>query len=157
MQTLILVSFSIFLVSYVWASHPEVKKVNFSGVEYSCHPVNTPQYCPRRSFDVPMNVMISLERQSCLDLIEKLSPNLKDEIKKCFLNPRLMQFHEDLQLYDVKISCLKENLKTCIEYDLACNDPPCGDLGNFIKELRKRGLQQFDQADGEAACNLLIQ
>ena len=157
MQKFMLILSSILLISQVWAAHPDVKYINVSGVEYSCHQTSAPQYCPRRVYDVPLGITISLERLSCLDSIKNTDPKLKEQIQECFLNAKLKKFFEDLQLYDVKISCIKENLKACSEYSLTCSDPPCGDLGNFIKELKKRRLLGFDRTDGEDSCNSLLQ
>lgn len=140
-----------------WAGHPDIKYLTISNVEYSCHPVDSPQYCPSIYHDVPLSVRISFERLNCLDSIDKANPNIKAQIKECFLNSRLQKFYEDLQLYDVKTSCLKENLKACSSYDLTCADAPCGDLGSFIKELKKRNLNGFEKADGDEACNSLLQ
>lgn len=157
MRKCVLILSSILFISQLWAAHPDVKYINISGAEYSCHATSVPQYCPRKVYDVPLGIKISLDRLSCLDSIKNAGPSLKEQIREWFLSAKLKKFFEDLQLYDVKASCLKENLKACSEYDLTCSDPPCGDLGNFIKELKKRSFAEFNKADGEDACNSLIQ
>lgn len=157
MQKTILNFLLFVLVIPAWAAHPDVKYVDFSGVKHSCHPASTTEYCPRLVYDVPLGIRISLGRSNCLDSIEKNSSTLKEQIRECFLDSILKKFYVDLQLYDVKASCLKRNLEDCKKYELSCGSPPCGELGNFIKEVKNRGLTGFEKVDGEEACNSLVQ
>ncbi len=155
MKNLTYLFLSLLISSLAWGVHPEVKRLNISGTEYTCRPTNSSIYCPRKNFDIAMSTMITIERLNCLESLNSAEAT-KEQIKVCFLGPRIQKFFNDLQIYDVKSSCLKENLKDCYSYDMTCGNPPCGDLGNFIQELKKRGISIFDKNDGEEACTTLI-
>ena len=153
---LILLTFAL-SSSFVFAAHPKVFKMESEGVTYSCHPADEPKYCPLLDIDVVLGVYIRLSRMDCLNSIVKDSPNLAAQINECFSDSHSSKFFEDLLLYDVPLSCLKKNLAACVDYSMSCREPPCGKLGEFVKQVKGLGFEKyFTKADGESECRKML-
>lgn len=133
--------------------------VSFSGPGNSlvCNPGGQVNYCP--PYDVALMTMVSFEQWMCLRAIdESPSETLKAEVQKCFSQPRLKDYFNQLKIMRVSRSCLEQKRNDCSKTgaDGTCQPFPCGFLGRFLKDVGEVGLEtHFSEEDGIRACDSL--
>ena len=142
------------------ASSSIIKSATIDGQQYSCRPSSIEPKCNLKS-DFGFLATIGAATADATLCLNDVG-NDRSKIKDCFLQRRIKNYAEALDIQMISRACWGIFLSKCTEISVcpppSHRDKSCGYLGSFLTSVREAALDNvFTENDGVNLCHSLIQ